>query len=177
VTSVFLDVTPYSPLKVNWCLRGTRCLHSASCLLSLQRLARPMRRWRWRRHVLLKCRLTFSRLHSVIYEKIAILHNDDVRASNATKFILLKCLCWTLESWDVCTWTVGSWTALNTVATVTASKMFGISSFIIYMSFNVVLCSCVILPAVTSISNHLFSRVVGGVAPFLIFLLRGVYCA
>jgi hypothetical protein len=75
-SSVFWDITPCSPLKVNWCFEGT-CLHFQSQRISQ---ARNQCESRWkaedgRCHVPLKCQLTFNRLHSIMSQKIRTLWN------------------------------------------------------------------------------------------------------
>jgi hypothetical protein len=70
----FWDIMPYSPLKVNGHFGGTYRLQSQG--RSMKQVASRALAWlilrpcRWRRHVPPKCPLTFSGLHSVIYQKI-----------------------------------------------------------------------------------------------------------
>jgi hypothetical protein len=62
-STVFWDITPCSPLKVN---RLAICYHVGI-------LARLIQPWRWRRYFSLKRRFTFNGLHSVISQKIVLL--------------------------------------------------------------------------------------------------------
>jgi hypothetical protein len=64
-SSIFLDMTPCSPLKINWHF----CLVLALwwCLACL--ILHP---WRWSLHVPLKHWLIFTELHSVISQKIEL---------------------------------------------------------------------------------------------------------
>jgi hypothetical protein len=77
-STIFWDITPCSPLKVN--RRFGRIyrlqLQSFSChLLPRWFLARLiLRPWRWRVYVPLKRRLTFNGLHGVITQKIVLLY-------------------------------------------------------------------------------------------------------
>jgi hypothetical protein len=74
-SSIFSDITPCNPLKVNRRFGGICCLHllsraSACHLLSRWFLAWLIPQpWRWRRHVPPKRRLTFNGLHGVISKK------------------------------------------------------------------------------------------------------------
>jgi hypothetical protein len=65
-SSIFWDIRPCSPLKVN---QSSRSCHLVSrwflaCLI--------LRTWRWRRNVPPKRRLTFDGLHGVISQKIEL---------------------------------------------------------------------------------------------------------
>jgi hypothetical protein len=64
-SSLFLDITPWNPLKVN---QSSAChLRHAGFLLGLLFLP-----WRWKRHVSPKRQLTFNGLHGVISQKIKL---------------------------------------------------------------------------------------------------------
>jgi hypothetical protein len=66
--SVFWNITPCSPLKVNRRFGGT-CRLSIQCLKIIQARNRRKRRWK-ASTILLKHRLTFNGLHGVISQKI-----------------------------------------------------------------------------------------------------------
>jgi hypothetical protein len=88
-TSIFWDITPCSPLNVNPMFRSKI---SPQCLVpknkpskkknSVKQVASRvllhaaffawliLRHWRWRRHIPLKRRLTFNRLHGITAQKI-----------------------------------------------------------------------------------------------------------
>jgi hypothetical protein len=71
MSSIFWDITPCSPLKVNGRFGGTG--GSACHLLSRWFPTRLiLRTWRWRRHVPPKGRLTFNGLHGVIFQEIEL---------------------------------------------------------------------------------------------------------
>jgi hypothetical protein len=91
-SSFFWDITPCSPLKVNWCFGGTCHLYlhgqrkaSSACYLVhagfvLGLFFNPeaggdMFLWNW---------LTFNRLHGVISQKIELFITTSVRTSNPT---------------------------------------------------------------------------------------------
>jgi hypothetical protein len=57
-STIFWDITPYSPLSINRRFGKTYCLH-LQC-----------RNWRWSRYVSPKCRLTLYGLHGVISQKM-----------------------------------------------------------------------------------------------------------
>jgi hypothetical protein len=84
-STIFCDITPCSPLKVNRRFGGTCRLHLQRRRISQARNQRDggstqrpavlaswliLRLWRWRPHVPPKRRLTFNRLHGVISENI-----------------------------------------------------------------------------------------------------------
>jgi hypothetical protein len=83
-SSIFCNITPCSPLKVNWRFEGT-CppLSSASSTAvvvtcwCLAWLILWLRRWRWRFPP--KRRLTFNGLHGVIPQKIRLFITATVR--------------------------------------------------------------------------------------------------
>jgi hypothetical protein len=64
-SSIFWNITPCSPLKVNWRFGGTRsrACHQLSRWFLARLIFRP---WRWRRNVPLKRRLTLNSLQGVI---------------------------------------------------------------------------------------------------------------
>jgi hypothetical protein len=66
-SSTLLDVTPCSPFQDK---SRYPCLLPASHWFLAWLALRP---WRWRWHVLLKCRLTFDGLHSIILQKTELL--------------------------------------------------------------------------------------------------------
>jgi hypothetical protein len=76
-STIFWDITPCSPLKVNQCFRGTYRLHLQD-LLSHWYLAWLIRPWRWRQHVPPKRWLTFNGLHSIISHKTLLLMTTTV---------------------------------------------------------------------------------------------------
>jgi hypothetical protein len=90
-SSVFWDILPHSPLKVNQHFGGTCCLHHKLCLLSascwiLARLTpRP---WRWRQYVPLKRQLTLNGLHGVVYQKMVLFITTAVWTSSPVCWIL-----------------------------------------------------------------------------------------
>jgi hypothetical protein len=78
-STVFWDITPCSPLKVNRRFEETSSSGSNKpskipIVISPSRwyLARVFRPWRWRWHVPPKRRLTLSRLHSSVPQKMAL---------------------------------------------------------------------------------------------------------
>jgi hypothetical protein len=92
--SVFWDITPCSPLKVNQCLDKTCRLH-----LQSQRISQPrnfcllpasnwflvwiiIQHWRWKWHVSSKHWLNFNRLHGNISQKTEPFITTAVRTSN-----------------------------------------------------------------------------------------------
>jgi hypothetical protein len=92
MSSIFWDITQYSPLKVNEHFGGT-------CLIRIYTIFRDvfvscftprffawftLRHWRWRRHVLLKHRFTFNGLHCFISQKIKIFITTTVRTTTTT---------------------------------------------------------------------------------------------
>jgi hypothetical protein len=101
--SIFWDVTPCSPLKVNRHFGGTCRLHlqQTSCyLLSRWFLARLiLRPWRWRRHIPPKCRLTFNGLYGIISQKLELFITTAVRTSNPRQihYLWLECSFSTLK--------------------------------------------------------------------------------
>jgi hypothetical protein len=73
-SSVFLDMTPCSPLKVNWRSEGTYHLHLQGQRISQ---ARNQHESRWkaedgRWHVPQKCQLTLNGLHAIMSQKIEL---------------------------------------------------------------------------------------------------------
>jgi hypothetical protein len=90
-SSIFWDITPYSPLNVNWRFGRTFRLHLQNRKIKLARnqcesrwqalapaftfdLARLIfRSWRWKRNVPPKRQLTINGLHGVISQKIVLL--------------------------------------------------------------------------------------------------------
>jgi hypothetical protein len=82
-SSVFWDITPRSPLKVNRRFGEAYRLHiqSSAChLISRWFLARLiLLPWRWRRHVPPKRWLTFNELNGVISQKIVLFTAHHVR--------------------------------------------------------------------------------------------------
>jgi hypothetical protein len=117
-STVFWDITPCSPLKVNRHFGGAYRLHlkgrtisqaryqrkagdkqrnqrenrgkqgSACHLLSRWFLFRLFRPWRWMRHVLPKLRLNFKIIHGVISQKIAIFNLYTVSICIASSLVL-----------------------------------------------------------------------------------------
>jgi hypothetical protein len=92
--SIFCNITPYSPLKVNrhfgvaWHLyfecrrkRKTRNQYQTGSWFLAWLFLRPLR---WRLYVPPKCRLTFNWLHGFIYKNIQRLTITSVRASDTT---------------------------------------------------------------------------------------------
>jgi hypothetical protein len=73
-SSVFWDITPYSPLKANRRFGGTCRLQLQGQGISQARNQREsrLRPWRWKRHILPKHRLTFHGLHCVISQTIEL---------------------------------------------------------------------------------------------------------
>jgi hypothetical protein len=83
-STIFWDITPCSPLRVNWHFRGTYRLHLQRRKISRARnhresrwqtkfcfLARLIfRPWRWRRYAPLKRWLTFNGLHGIVSQKM-----------------------------------------------------------------------------------------------------------
>jgi hypothetical protein len=67
--SVFWDVTPFSPLKVNRCFGGTCSLCLLPLLLWLLALF-SLQPWMWKRWTAPKFRVTFTGLHVIISQKI-----------------------------------------------------------------------------------------------------------
>jgi hypothetical protein len=76
-SSIFWDITPCSPLKVNRRFGGTCRLHLQSRRISRTRNQRESR-WqaRWKRHVPPKRRLTFKQIHGVISQKIKLFNSS-----------------------------------------------------------------------------------------------------
>jgi hypothetical protein len=75
--TIFWDITPCSPLKVNQRFEETYCLHlqgrRISSLVSRWFHARLiLRPWKWRLYVPPKRRLTSNGLHGGIYQKIVL---------------------------------------------------------------------------------------------------------
>jgi hypothetical protein len=83
-TTIFWDIAPFSPLKVNRRFRGTYRLNFYS-LIPLSRwyfgrlILRP---WRWRRHVPPKRRLTFNGLHGAVSLKSVLFIITAVRITD-----------------------------------------------------------------------------------------------
>jgi hypothetical protein len=79
-STIFWDITPCSPLRVDLRFGGTYRLDLQGRRISRARARNQresrlqarliLRRWRWRRYVPPKRRLTFNRLHGVISQKI-----------------------------------------------------------------------------------------------------------
>jgi hypothetical protein len=83
-TSIFWDIKPCSLLKVSQCFGGTCHLHVQGQRINQAELwllppscwflaCLTLQPWRWRRHVPLKCQLTFNRLIIIIIIIIIIL--------------------------------------------------------------------------------------------------------
>jgi hypothetical protein len=74
-SSIFWNITSYSPLKVNLLFEGicrplaNLCLLLASCLPLAWLILRP---WAWKKYVSLKRLLTFNGLHDIISQKIEL---------------------------------------------------------------------------------------------------------
>jgi hypothetical protein len=88
--SVFLDITPSSPLEVNRNFGGICRLHLQGLRVSLQpasyrflALLTP-KPWRWCRHIAPKSRFTASEPHGVISQKIELFITTGERTSNPT---------------------------------------------------------------------------------------------
>jgi hypothetical protein len=113
-STIFWDIIPCGPLKVNWCFRGTYRLHLQGQRISQARNQHAaggnlcsalspafrldfsqliLRPWRWRRNVSLKCRLTFSRLHNVIFQQTILSITTTVRTYRRTLHYLLIIIC------------------------------------------------------------------------------------
>jgi hypothetical protein len=70
-TSIFWDITPCSPLKVNRRFVGTCRKQISGCHLISRFLSQLiLLPWRWRRHIPPKLRLTFTVLHGIISQRI-----------------------------------------------------------------------------------------------------------
>jgi hypothetical protein len=100
--SVFWDITSYSPLNVNPRFRGTCSLHlqsrRISQIINLHESGTNccfltwliLRTWRWRRYIAPKCKLTFIKLRSIIFQKtllfifIAVCTSDPTRIKLST---------------------------------------------------------------------------------------------
>jgi hypothetical protein len=88
--SIFCDIAPCSPLKVNSCISGTcrRALHATCFLFLVLFIILP---WR-RRHVPPKLQLTSDRPHGVTSQKIELFITTAVRTwSPITSCCALKC--------------------------------------------------------------------------------------
>jgi hypothetical protein len=91
--SIFWDITPCSPLEVNWLY--SRSKHSSACHL-LSRWFRTQLIYlpsRWRQHVPPKRRLAFRGLHGLISQKTEHFMTTAVRTAIPTKhmiFTLIK---------------------------------------------------------------------------------------
>jgi hypothetical protein len=90
-TTIFWDITPYSPLKVNRRFGGIYRLHLQGRRISQARnqresrwKAEPLRPWIRRRYFPPKRRLPFNGLHGVISQKTALFIITSVRTSNST---------------------------------------------------------------------------------------------
>jgi hypothetical protein len=98
--SIFWDITPCGPLKVNRrfggiCrlhLQGRRISQAKTSVKQVARRALILVPWRWKRNVPLKCRLTFNGLHGVITQKIEIFITTDVSTSNPTYLSMFSSL-------------------------------------------------------------------------------------
>jgi hypothetical protein len=125
-SSVFWDVAPCSPMKVNWCLKGTYCLH-----LQGRRVSQSMKQavgiarllfsglilwpWRWRWYVPLKCWLAFTGLLIVISQKIELFTVTTERTSYPTywPFVILHWVfLYRLQSVHLGSWWASTWTVL-----------------------------------------------------------------
>jgi hypothetical protein len=80
-STIFWDITPCSPLKVNRCFGGTYRLH-----LQDRRIRRARNQWQAERYVPPKRRLTCNGLHGVISQKIVLFITTAVSTSNPTGF-------------------------------------------------------------------------------------------
>jgi hypothetical protein len=91
--SIFWDVTPYSPVKVNTCFGGTfrfhlQYLRQAEQESNMKKAAsRGLQSWWWRWHVRLERLLTSVELHDVILQ-IELFMRTAVRTWNSTSFLL-----------------------------------------------------------------------------------------
>jgi hypothetical protein len=117
-STIFWDITPCSPLKVNRRFGGTS---SACYLFSVRYLARLLRPSRWRRYVPPKRRLTLNGLHGVISHKTVQFITKDGMTSNPTDVPLPRGRDHTVLPWAVvsgtgrkqCTYSVASVTAFE----------------------------------------------------------------
>jgi hypothetical protein len=82
-SSVFWDITPYSPLKVNGCFGGICRLHFQHRRISPARNLREAGK-KQSRHFLPKRLLTFNGLHGVISQKIGIFLTTPMETLNTT---------------------------------------------------------------------------------------------
>jgi hypothetical protein len=109
-STIFWDITPFSPLSVNRHFGGTCWFLAELIFLS----------WRWRRYVTPKRRLTLNGLHSVISQKIVLFTTTAVRTSNPSKLFkstVKECQIkyWCLSYWSSVThkstilWSFGLW--------------------------------------------------------------------
>jgi hypothetical protein len=87
-SSIVWDIMPCSPLKVNWRFGGTRRLHQQDRIISQQETWGTAgsfhllsRRWRWKRYVPPKPRLTFNWLHRMLSQTVEFLITTGVRTS------------------------------------------------------------------------------------------------
>jgi hypothetical protein len=92
-STIFWDITPCSPLSVNWRFGGTYRLHLqdrknklGKKLVWKQVASRSLffLLWRWRRYVPPKRRLTLNGLHCVISQKMVLFITTAVTTSNPT---------------------------------------------------------------------------------------------
>jgi hypothetical protein len=78
-SSIFRDITPYSPVTVKWHLREICCFHPQDWRVSQTRnqheaSSKQSQPWRWRWHVPLKHWLTFTSLHAIISQKLELFY-------------------------------------------------------------------------------------------------------